>query len=193
MVDLGQTYWVGVNNLIKWRSRYSEREYPGKVVLNIFYRRYTMEAMWPEMIAYISNNRGTSFVEAVKDLEYMYSITAATKIVSVLESRLTNEPERGVGNITYSDFKKKIALAAAGDRKMKEDLEYSYLYFRLSDEAVKYWAAARTTGLSDDEAIKTVTNFNVESGGITSYSNIVGIMGRLAAAPYLSNHYVALP
>lgn len=193
MVDLGQTYGIGVNSLIKWRNRYTEREYPGKVVLNIFYKRYTMEAIWPDMIEYISNNRGTSFVEAVKDLNYIYSITAATKIVRVLESRLENEPERGVGNITYSDFKKKIDLAAAGDKKMVEDLEYSYLYFRLSDDAVRYWAAMKATGLNDDDAIKAVTNFEVRSGGIRSYSKIVGIMGRLAAAPYLSNHYVALP
>lgn len=40
MIDMTPALTEGTNNLISWRNRYSDIEYPRKVVLNIFYRRY---------------------------------------------------------------------------------------------------------------------------------------------------------
>jgi hypothetical protein len=49
MVDLSNLYITGLGMLQTWRGRYSLEEYPEKVLLNIFYRKYTTDFMWNDI------------------------------------------------------------------------------------------------------------------------------------------------
>ena len=44
-IDLRNQFTEGMNNLQAWRNRYSEIEYAEKVLLNVFYRKHTMNFM----------------------------------------------------------------------------------------------------------------------------------------------------
>ena len=39
-----------LNNLKKWRDRYSHKEYPYKVVLNMFYDLIPLKMIWSEIL-----------------------------------------------------------------------------------------------------------------------------------------------
>ena len=42
-LDLKNSLKEGNDLLSNWKNKYSKTEYPEKIVLNIFYRKYTME------------------------------------------------------------------------------------------------------------------------------------------------------
>lgn len=65
MIDLTYALNEGTSNLIKWRNRYSPQEYPQKIVLNIFYRRYTMSRIWNRLMQ--MKNSEMDFEDAYKN------------------------------------------------------------------------------------------------------------------------------
>lgn len=193
MVDLIRGYQEGMNNILAWRNRYSEDEYAGKVVLNIFYRKYSMEAMWDDMLPYINHSVRREFNDAVKELEMAYSRAASFKVHNVLISNLRNQPEYELGGTSYAAFADNIRKASWGDGAAKEEIEFAYLYNLLMDKATLYWGAACATGLDKIKAIGFVTGYVIEDMPINDYSTINIIMGQLGAAPYLHKHYSPLP
>lgn len=44
-IDLTSTFKDARQLLNTWQNRYSSAEYPQKVIMNIFYRKYTIEKM----------------------------------------------------------------------------------------------------------------------------------------------------
>ena len=48
-IDLRNQLAEGMNNLQAWRSRYSKSEYGEKVLLNVFYRKYSTFFMWDKI------------------------------------------------------------------------------------------------------------------------------------------------
>ena len=48
-IDLRNQLAEGMNNLQAWRSRYSKSEYGEKVLLNVFYRKYSTLFMWDKI------------------------------------------------------------------------------------------------------------------------------------------------
>jgi hypothetical protein len=57
-VDVSNSSFTAYAKLNEWRQRYSDSEYPGKVVINIFYRKYIIDEMWQELISYFNKNHG---------------------------------------------------------------------------------------------------------------------------------------
>ncbi len=193
MVDLTQGFNEGMNNILTWRNRYTASEYAGKVVLNIFYRKYTMQEMWGEMQPYIDHTKGGDFAKAVTELEIIYSNTATSKVHSTLLAKLKYHPERQVGGTSYKSFGQLIKRASAGDGEAKEEIEFNYLYHLLSDKATLYWAAACSTGVDKIKAIATISGYVIEPMAIDDYSTVNKALGQLCAAPYMHNHYNPLP
>ena len=139
MIDLTYALNEGTSNLIKWRNRYSPQEYPQKIVLNIFYRRYTMSRIWNRLMQ--MKNSEMDFEDAYKKIEFLYSQTAVSQVAPLLETWIHNNPEEIVGAIHYSDFVPLIQRVQLGSKPAKEELEYSYLYYLLSDKCTLLWAA----------------------------------------------------
>lgn len=193
MVDLIQGFNEGMNNIRTWRNRYAPSEYAGKVVLNIFYRKYTMQAMWNDMLPYINQTKGGDFQQAVQDLERIYGSTAMTKIQPVLLANLQSQPEKQLGGTSYAAFKPAISKSAIGDKSAREEVEFAYLYNLLADKATLYWAAACSTGLDKIKALAFVSGYQIEPMPINDYSTANMALGQLSAAPYLHNHYNPLP
>ena len=197
--DLRHSLNEGINLLLTWRNRYSKFDYPEKVVLNIFYRKYTMEFMFPEIVGCFENTilgepkvKWMEFNEGFKNLKSIYEKTAISRTQAVLIN-LLSEVERDVGNTNYGIFAPLIASAQKGDIAKLEEIEYAYLYYLLTDECVLLWGALGGTGLSKIEAIGKLSGVILEVEEIKTYPPIEQILGRFCAAAYLKEHYKSLP
>lgn len=197
--DLRHSLNEGMNNLMTWRNRYSITEYPEKVTLNIFYRKYTMEFMFPDIIDCFENNmfgkpkvKWSDFNEGFQKLKTIYGSTATAKTHPVLMS-LLQQKQKNVGNTNYGIFEPLISGAKSGIDSKLEEIEYAYLYYLLTDECVLLWGAFGGTGISKIDAIGKMSGLIIETEEIKTYGQIEQTLGQLCAAAYLKEHYKALP
>ena len=197
--DLRNSLKEGSNNLLTWRSRYSKIEYPEKVVLNIFYRKYTMEFMFSEILGCFENNifgkpkvKWNDFNEGFQKLKTIYGSTSISKTQPILLNLLT-QTQRNVGNTNYGIFSPLIAEAKRGNHSKLEEIEYSYLYYLLADECVLLWGAFGGTGSTKIDAIGKLSGVIIEFEDIKSYAPIEQVLGQFCAAAYLKENYKALP
>ncbi len=193
MIDMTPALTEGTNNLISWRNRYSDIEYPRKVVLNIFYRRYAMSKMWNNLMNIVNQKSYNSFQEAVIALERLYSITATTKVLPYLESWIQNNPDEIVGAIHYRDFVGLIQRVQMGSKPAKEELEFSYLYYLISDKATLAWAAFCATGISPLKAITEVSSAIIQPMPLNDYNTLTVGLGQLYTTRFLQERYNPLP
>ncbi len=197
--DLRHSLNEGMNNLMTWRNRYSKTEYAEKVVLNIFYRKYTMEFMFPDIIGCYETNflgkpkvKWNDFNEGFQKLKTTYGSTAISKTQPVLLNLLTNT-QRNVGNTNYGIFAPLISEAKSGNKAKLEEIEYAYLYYLLTDECVLLWGAFGGTGLSKLDAVGKMSGVLIETEEIKTYGQIEQVLGQLCAAAYLKENYKPLP
>ena len=131
MIDLTPAFNEGMNNLQKWRNRYSAEEYPYKVTLNLFYRKYTMKLMWDEIMAFANQvKKQSNFQQALMALELCYSRTATTRVMPILEEHLARYPNEDVGGSSYDHYLSLISQVRNGNSKAREEIEFSYLYHK---------------------------------------------------------------
>jgi hypothetical protein len=71
-IDLTSTFKDARKLTNIWKARCSAAEYPQKVIINIFYRKYTIEKMWPT----IFNTKYSSWETAYENLKNKYSEVA---------------------------------------------------------------------------------------------------------------------
>lgn len=103
MIDLNSCFEEAVNNIRIWRNRYSSKEYPHKVVLNIFYRAYSVEHIYRQF-QNEKLQKFSSFNEAIIWINGYYSKIATTCIAPVLLNVLKDNPDNKVGNISFSNY-----------------------------------------------------------------------------------------
>ena len=193
MVDMTPIFTEGINNLRTWRNRYSSTEYPQKVVLNIFYRRYTMSIMWNDLMNIVNQKSFNSFQEAAMTLEKLYSKTAVTKVKPHLESWIKNKPDEIVGAIHYRDFIGLIQRAQMGSKPAKEELEFTYLYYLISDKATLAWASFCATGVSALKAITEVSGAIIQPMPLNDYNTLTVGLGQLYTTCFLKDRYNSMP
>ena len=193
MIDMTSALTEGTNNLLKWRNRYSSVEYPQKIVLNIFYRRYTMRTMWNELMNIVNQRAYNSFQDAAMDLEKLYSSTATVKVAPYLESWIRNNPNDIVGAIHYKDFEGLIQRVQMGSKPAKEELEFSYLHYLISDKATLAWAAFCAIGISPLKAITEVSGAIIQPMPLNDYNTLTVGLGQLYTTRFMQDRYNPLP
>lgn len=193
MIDMTPALTEGTKNLITWRNIYSSTEYPQKVVLNIFYRRYTMSKMWNDLMNIVNQKSYNSFQEAAIALEKLYSKTAETRFKPYLEAWIKNNPDEIVGAIHYRDFIGLIQRVQMGSKPAKEELEFSYLHCLISDKATLAWAAFCATGISPLKAITEVSGAIIQPMPLNDYNTLTVGLGQLYTTRFLQDRYTPLP
>ena len=194
-IDLTNPFNEGMNNLRTWRNRYSKSEYPSKVVLNIFYRQYTMNSIWDSQIdASFSKLKGTEMdiIRAFQKLENEYSNASQYFTVGNRLTELMNKKE-SIGGLNYANNIPLITKAQSGDTSAMEELEFTYLYYLLSNKATLMWAAFGRKGFSKIDAIAQVTGAVIEYTQPITYSSILEILGKLGVAQSMNSLYSPLP
>lgn len=192
MIEMSPVLAEGISNLQKWRKRYSQEEYSYKVVLNIFYRRYTMQMMWAEMMNLINKAGLDTFENVFSLIRSLYSKTSI-KVLPKLEDFLRDEPSKFVGGICYEDFKDVIKRASAGIESSREELEFSYLFYLISDEVTLVWAALCSIGFSPVDAITEISGYTMDPLDSNDYTTITECLGQFYTALFLRDRYTPLP
>lgn len=197
-LDISVLYNEGLSNLNTWRNRYSKTEYAEKVVLNIFYRKYTIEFMFPQIMKCFDNSTLTKgavkwndFNAGFVKMKEIYSSTAGSETHPVLLD-LLNDHKRVVGNVTYGSFLPVILESRNQNYSKVEETEFSYLYYFLIDELILLWAAFGGTGMTQIDSISLLSGVILKDEKIVSYNRIEQILGQLYVVSYLDQNYKAL-
>lgn len=191
-LDLTNPKATAYNKLIEWRQRYSKTEYPEKVVINIFYRKYIINEIWSELINCFNKHLWNDFGSGLRVVNDKYSNAATQKVNSKLMT-LLQDKERSVGNVTYSSFEALLNQIRSGDKTKVEEIEFSYLHHYLTDETILIWAAFGGTGMNYEDAIAKISGVVVSLKQEPTFSSIVPFFGQYVVGPFLRDNYQPLP
>lgn len=198
-IDLRNQFTEGMNNLQAWRNRYSEIEYAEKVLLNVFYRKHTMNFMWSEIQnAFQKKMFGgnkvlwNDFNEGFEKMMNLYQ-NYSQKTQPILLKLLSEQSSTKVGSISYSEYKEKILGAKNGNSSDIEEIEFTYLHYLLNDQLILMWSAFGGTGLSKIDALAQMSGVIIQETDMNDYATVEIIIGQLCTGPYLHQNYNPLP
>jgi hypothetical protein len=184
-VDLTSTFKDARRLLDEWKKRYSKEEYPQKVVMNIFYRKYATEKMWQNIIKKSHN----TWESAYEQNKHEYNRVAQYEIVPVLEAFI--KQDKKVTSIKFSDFNSFISAASRGDNEALKGIEYTYFLNRIFDELAIIWLSFVNSGLSGGEAITRLTGAVLPAAmPINSYSEVENLFDQIGAENYLRSLFI---
>lgn len=183
-VDLTSTFKESRQMINTWKSRYQPSEYPQKIVMNIFYRKYTIEKMWDNMF----NQSYSDWQTAYQNLKQNYGQVAQNDIAPVLEQKLQSNEK--VTTIQYSDFTNYIKSASTGNQEAIKGIEYTYFLHRILDELVLVWASMVISGESKIDAIAKITRAVLADMPINDYITIEQVFDQLGAEKYLQTLFL---
>jgi hypothetical protein len=182
-IDLTSTFKDARQLTNSWKARYSAAEYPQKVIMNIFYRKYTIEKMWPT----IFNTKYSSWETAYENLKNKYA-DVALSINPVLETKLKANDK--VTSIKFSDFTSYIQSASSGNKEALKGIEYTYFLHRIFDELILIWVAMVISGDTKINAIAKITRAVLAEMPINDYAVIEQIFDQLGAEKYLQTLFI---
>ena len=182
-IDLTSTFKDARQLTNTWKARYSAAEYPKKVIMNIFYRKYTIEKMWPT----IFNTKYSSWETAYENLKNKYAVVALS-INPVLETKLNSNDK--VTSIKFSDFTSYIQSASSGNKEALKGIEYTYFLHRIFDELILIWVAMVISGDTKINAIAKITRAVLAEMPINDYAVIEQIFDQLGAEKYLQTLFL---
>jgi hypothetical protein len=193
-IDLSNPFNEGLNNLRNWRNRYTKNEYPSKVVLNIFYRQYTMKSIWESQIDNSFNrfkNTEIDVLVAFQKLETEYSnasihFTNGNTLIDLMNQ------QQDVGGLNYRNNIPLIRRGQSGDNQAIEEIEFTYLYYMLANKATLMWAAFGRKGFSRVDAIAQVTGVVIEYNQPITYAGILDTLGQLGVSQSMNQMYSPL-
>ena len=198
-IDLKNQFAEGMNNLQTWRNRYSKDEYAEKVLLNVFYRKHTMNFMWSEIQNSFQNKMfggnkklWNDFNEGYQKMMTLYG-NYSQKTQPVLLQLLSEQSTKKVGSISYSDYTDKIQGSKQGNNADIEEIEFTYIHYFLNDQLILMWSAFGGTGLSKIDALAQMSGVIIAETDMTDYDTVETIIGQLSTGPYLNQNYNALP
>src|SRR5690606_18921417 len=123
-IDLRNQLAEGMNNLQAWRSRYSKSEYGEKVLLNVFYRKYSTFFMWDKIQnSFNGNVLWNDFNNRYREMMNLYQ-NQAMQTQPILLQLLSEKSENTVGSVTYAGFADKIRGAKQGNNADIEEIEF---------------------------------------------------------------------
>ncbi len=178
-------------NQMKYRQTGSEYGY--YLVKEIFKSRYAMQIMWNKLMEYANEMYPSAYSEALTQLEKIYNQTVKEKVADNLESWFESTPSEWVGAIHYEGFVRLIQDCKNGDRTAREEIEFSYLYYTLSDLCTRKWAAICASGIGKLEAVQSITGCRIEPIPLNDYKVLTNGLGQLYVSKFLEEHYTPFP
>lgn len=192
-IDLRNQLAEGMNNLQAWRSRYSKSEYGEKVLLNVFYRKYSTFFMWDKIQnSFNGNVLWNDFNTGFREMMNLYQ-NQAIQTQPILLQLLSEKSTNPVGSVTYAGFADKIRGAKQGKNADIEEIEFTYLHYLLNDQLILMWSAFGGTGLSKIDALAQMSGVIIAETDMSEYGKVENIIGQLCTGPYLHENYNPLP
>jgi len=191
MIDLRPALNEAMGNIQNWRNKYSPKEYPHKIVLNMMYRAYSTRIVYnsfaqDEMVDF------DDFDEAVLYVLRFYGETALTEVNPYLIGWMHDRPNEQVGSLTTAKYEA-LASKAENSESSLEELEFSYIFEMINDMCVLYFIAFRLSGLSEVDAIAKMTNIIIEPLDRMDYAITKQAFLQLLVAKFMGENYRPLP
>ncbi len=127
--------------ITEWKERYSEEEYPRKLVMNIFYELISMEAFYPKLLSCFEENvHGDADIN--KNVDFLWK--EYRELQGKINQRIQGlrEAEILVKDIaSFEDFRELIDGAAKGDEQSLAFLDQNYKWVLLTKNFLFHWAA----------------------------------------------------
>lgn len=168
----------GRGSLIKWRERYERREYPGKILLNMFYTIAPLDCIWGDIQRAFGSGRFPAtpegFHAAKQQVATEYQRARQAEVLPNLERWL----EKGliVGECESGRYGDTVRRAASGSNADVEELEFTYIYYDIVNSLIVDWAALGRTGVDHGQAFAWVTDTRV--GGV-EYGSLRSLMAAM--------------
>jgi hypothetical protein len=182
MVDFKAVQDSGITKLHEWRNRYDKREYPEKIVINIFYDIFAIEGVWNELTSTFTGvKRASDFNTAyqnVVNLKRDYQVRSLNQNLLLFIRQ-----DKPVCDTKYSDWSEDIKLASNGDNASVVELEYSYWFYNQYGAATLMWAACGSLGLNKRQAFQQISggdlgDFKADTFAeiVQSFASILGVV-----------------
>jgi hypothetical protein len=170
MFDMSGPHQGAIDKLQEWRNKYSKKEYPEKVLINLFYDVYAMDGIWPQIENCFSGTQ--RFSDYNQALSYVIGLKRKYQ-VEVLRPRLLQmmSADQAVGNVRPSNWADKLKYAQSGDDGSVIELEYSYWYYFQYWSATLNWAALGLLGLDKHSAFLNTAGGHVRDLRLSSFSD----------------------
>lgn len=192
-IDIKNQFSNGITNLITWRSRYNKNEYGEKVLLNVFYRKYSTLFMWDKIQnSFNGNILWNDFNIGWREMMKSYQ-NQSIKTQPILLQLLSEKSDQIIGSVSYSEFTKFVIGAKQGNNKDVEELEFTYLHYLLNDQLILMWSAFGGTGLSKIDALAQMSGVIIAETDMSEYGKVENLIGQLCTGPYMNENYKALP
>ena len=182
MFDMRIPKAASAKKLQEWRARYPARDYPEKVVMNLFYELFAIEGIWPEIERAFSGRR------QCPDFDTAYQQMIAMKRnyqSTVLNGQLPRLMSQDViaADARFSDWCDRQRKAVGGDNEAVVEVEYGYWFYHQYCAATLAWAACGLLGMNKEQAFTEVAGgmcggmqLNSFRGALQSFQQVLGMV-----------------
>jgi len=178
-----------INRLKEWRGRYDREEYPFKVATNLLYEALTIKEMWPELLQSFQeiggmNNKSkfNSFSESHHNILTRRREIQINKIHPVVEDAYLNTDS--ILQLNFNSLRNRVVKAQRGDRKMVEEIEFTYYFYTFSYEMIYAWSALGLMGYDKQTAYNNITSVFISDVDFKSINSMINAFGRNASLLY---------
>ena len=156
-----------------WRERYSEFEYPNRIVINMIYQSLQLEVIWNNLNDFTSKpfyqdyNQANLFVENEKN-----------KFNSNIRNEVENKYEEGglIGNLNIDVYKELVAKAQKGDIVALEKIIQGFLWYSGAFELGIIYCSSLKNGKSHQFALDQICEIQtgINMNNLTEIQTLFG-------------------
>lgn len=172
-----------------WRERYSEFEYPNRIVINMIYQSLQLEVIWNNLNDFTSKpfyqdyNQASSFVENEKN-----------KYNSIIQKEVQNKYEHGglIGNLNIDVYKELVAKAQKGDVVALEKITEGFLWYSGAFELGVVYCSLLKSGTTHQFAIDQICE--IQTGiNINNLSEVQTLFGNNISMLFKEDNILQTP
>ncbi|TSA27099.1 hypothetical protein D4R71_02655 [bacterium] len=172
---------INMNNLRKWRDRYSPKEYPYKVVTNMFYDLIPLKMIWSEILNCFKQGKKVNSIDEGAKHIFLIFRNAQLTISGSMDEYMKNGIQ--IGDSNSVKLRTIIEKAKLGDNKCVEEIEYSYIARTSLKAFFIIWASMGLNGNTMEEAYQKISEVTISIKDFEdfeivfqAFSNSVNIM-----------------
>jgi hypothetical protein len=144
-----------INNLKKWRDRYSNSDYPYKIVVNMFYDLIPLKMIWSDILScFHQGAKVNSIDEGIVEISQVFrnaQLTISDKMNEYMKNGIQ------VGDCNSVKLLPIVNKAKSGDNKFVEEIEYSYIARTSLKAFFLTWASFGLNGFTMEEAYQKIS------------------------------------
>ena len=166
--NISENVEFNMNNLKKWRERYSSSEYPFKVVINMFYDLIPLEIIWSDILnCFDQGTKVNSIDDGIIQISQIFR-NAQLTISDSMNEFMKNGIQ--IGDCNLAKLLPIIDKAKSGDNRFVEEIEYSYIVRTSLKAFFLTWASLGLNGYTMEEAYQKITETTIP---ITDYKDFM--------------------